>query len=373
MSWANRCFACAGANGFVRRAVVRMLCVAFGSGLVTAVTASSVRVAWYPVPDTNILGYNLYYGRSNLNERLVATTTESTIALTNLGAGSIYYFYATAFNEGAESDPSNLITYTTPPPVITISWDAAQASNLAAYHFYYRNVNSTNPWQRIDTGIQTNAVLTGFWPNQSLQFYLEAVNTQQQLCELYEDKFLTVPALDIVTSQMHSIKARVAFVDSSHAGDWQPTFGADGFSLAADGNRWPSGWGLTAVADAAVSIWQNPSFNTLALKSTIQPWRVAATWLSTQNSYHINLPFTDGQVHQVAVYCLDFQNRGIPQLLEVLDTNNQQVTKYSLTNFANGIYVAFDVKGSTSLRLTGTGTSPLASGVFLDHATPSAP
>lgn len=73
----------------------------------------SVTLAWSPSPDTNVTGYHLYYGdlASTLTNKLNAGNALST-TVSNLQVGVTYFFFATAYNAaGAESDPSNLITY----------------------------------------------------------------------------------------------------------------------------------------------------------------------------------------------------------------------------------------------------------------------
>ncbi|HLP77369.1 MAG TPA: tandem-95 repeat protein [Candidatus Paceibacterota bacterium] len=103
----------------------------------------SVTVTWSPSPDTNVIGYNVYYGgasRSYTNKTDVGSATNVTI--NGLVNGVTYYFAATAYNIlGIESDYSAEVSYTVPslatsnrPPTlnaignIVISEDAPQQS-----------------------------------------------------------------------------------------------------------------------------------------------------------------------------------------------------------------------------------------------------
>lgn len=68
--------------------------------------------------------------------------------------------------------------------------------------------------------------------------------------------------------------------------------------------------------------------------------RIAATWY-TYNSYDINLNFTDGLTHQVALYCLDWDsNNTRSQKLEILDgVNNAVLDTRTINSFNGGVYV----------------------------------
>jgi hypothetical protein len=83
----------------------------------------SVNLSWQPSPDTNVIGYNIYYGtssRSYTNEISLGNTTSVTIS--GLVGGITYYFAATSYDStGDESDFSNEISYNDPTSVILLS------------------------------------------------------------------------------------------------------------------------------------------------------------------------------------------------------------------------------------------------------------
>jgi len=82
--------------------------------LTSVAQAASVTLAWSPSPDATVTGYRLYYGDTSgtVTNRLdVGAVLTGTV--TNLVAGTNYFFYATAYDGfGVESEPSNTITYT---------------------------------------------------------------------------------------------------------------------------------------------------------------------------------------------------------------------------------------------------------------------
>jgi hypothetical protein len=58
--------------------------------------------------------YEVRYGTDPASLDIVAETTNTEIILTNLEPETKYYFSVTAIQNGVESQPSALITYTTP-------------------------------------------------------------------------------------------------------------------------------------------------------------------------------------------------------------------------------------------------------------------
>ena len=80
--------------------------------------AYGVELQWLPNAETNLIGYNLYWGALSgiyTNKLVTDTGTNVILALTNSG---IYHFALSAVNDlGQESDVSNEAVWTNLPPV----------------------------------------------------------------------------------------------------------------------------------------------------------------------------------------------------------------------------------------------------------------
>lgn len=79
----------------------------------------TVTVAWDPSPGTNVIArYNIYYGvGSREYTNVVSAGTSTTLTISNLVRGAIYYFAATAVDTfGLESDFSTEVSCTIPAP-----------------------------------------------------------------------------------------------------------------------------------------------------------------------------------------------------------------------------------------------------------------
>lgn len=93
--------------------------------------------SWSASPDTNVVGYEIYYGGASGDyTNSIDSGNATTVIVTGLVPGATYYFAATAYDaEGNESIFSNEAIYTTPlslkvfgPPLMSIS--ALHATNI---------------------------------------------------------------------------------------------------------------------------------------------------------------------------------------------------------------------------------------------------
>lgn len=82
--------------------------------LAGAAQATSVTLAWSASPDASVTGYRIYYGATaGGTTNRVEVGPALTCTVSNLVAGTNYFFFATAYDGlGVESEPSNTITYT---------------------------------------------------------------------------------------------------------------------------------------------------------------------------------------------------------------------------------------------------------------------
>ena len=106
--------------------------------------------------------------------------------------------------------------------------------------------------------------------------------------------------------------------------------------------------------------------------------RIASAWTTTelQNSaFTIDLNFTDGNRHQLSLYCTDWPGTGT--VLEVIEIFDYSDSSYSnpldARTFkvpANGIYFVWKLKGHKIIRVTKpdatAGNKAMVSGLFFD-------
>jgi hypothetical protein len=100
---------------FVGRTVINFFIIVafFAITQFPAFAVGSVQLAWFPSADTNVVGYNIYYGSSSGNYTTKISVGDTTNAIvTDLAEGTTYYFAATASDDIDDESPfSNEITY----------------------------------------------------------------------------------------------------------------------------------------------------------------------------------------------------------------------------------------------------------------------
>ncbi|MBU6410541.1 MAG: fibronectin type III domain-containing protein, partial [Verrucomicrobia bacterium] len=109
-----------------------LLCGLFFVGPVSAMASESVILVWNRSTNTNVVGYNVYYGTASgvyANEMSVGNITKARIS--GLANGVTYFFAAKSrISSGAESAFSNQASYTVPQN-LTISGAAYSPGQYA--------------------------------------------------------------------------------------------------------------------------------------------------------------------------------------------------------------------------------------------------
>lgn len=164
--------------------------------------------------------------------------------------------------------------------------------------------------------------------------------------------------------------ARLVGIDTATLGNWKGIYGGEGDWVAGATAHIPTY--STVTAKSPQWMWNS---NTV---STVAPYylgnatkRVAACWYSaTQLGFDFN--FTDGQSHRLAAYCLDWTSSGRQQRVNIVDLDSGAVLdSQSLTNFARGVYLVWELKGHVGIRATPSAVNAVISALFFDSATPT--
>jgi hypothetical protein len=168
---------------------------------------------------------------------------------------------------------------------------------------------------------------------------------------------------DGVPAAAPATSARFVKSDTTTRGNWKGAFGADGYSIVGATAALPTYATLTTAAPQWT--WgQSTSASVLEFPGTTS--RIAACWYSsTQAGFDFNV--NDGQTHRVSFYFLDATSSGRQQRIDVVDRNTGAVLDTrSIANFANGVYLTWEIAGNVSIRLSPTAVNAVASGIFFD-------
>ena len=162
--------------------------------------------------------------------------------------------------------------------------------------------------------------------------------------------------------------------DTTTQGSWKGVYGQDGYVIA---NQTPSVPSYVTVSSTGTSYtWTPSTADTRALQKGTASDRFASCWYQ-YNSFTLDLNFTDGQTHQVALYMVDWDNSGggRSQRVEILNASNVVVDTQTVTAFNAGKYLVWNLSGHMYIRVVNLNMSSEAvvSGLFFGPATTSTP
>lgn len=73
-----------------------------------AVTSTSVTLAWNPSPESNVAGYDIFYGTSSGNyTSAVSVLSATNVTIRGLQSGVTYYFAAASFDTNGDLSPNS--------------------------------------------------------------------------------------------------------------------------------------------------------------------------------------------------------------------------------------------------------------------------
>jgi hypothetical protein len=203
--------------------------------------------------------------------------------------------------------------------------------------------------------------------------------------------FLDEPGVMVETtltaSALHAPAARFVKTDATTKGGWKGVYGAQGAKLA--GQAESAFQGLTVTSDPLpnelqkLSGWQERIWmaQTAEPRALQKPGadakeRLAAGWIGER--FDLVIRATDGKEHQVAFYCLDWDNYngGRAMHVEVRDPDSGAVLDtQDIKEFKDGKYLVWNLQGEVAVRFITTGpgnwhdpANGVVSAVFADPA-----
>jgi hypothetical protein len=157
--------------------------------------------------------------------------------------------------------------------------------------------------------------------------------------------------------------------DTTTQGNWQSKYGtaAGYYSLAGDNQSLPT-WVTYNVSNLnGVWVWTTSTSDSRALQAVSYSGRIAACWYKNHDSFTIDVNFTDGNPHQLALYALDWDSQGRSESIQILDATTGAVldNTRTISNFTNGIYATWTISGHVTINVTVTsGANAVISGAF---------
>ncbi|MGI4788554.1 MAG: hypothetical protein ACRYFS_06855 [Janthinobacterium lividum] len=153
-------------------------------------------------------------------------------------------------------------------------------------------------------------------------------------------------------------------------GNWKGRFGADGFVIAGDDTRPPAYGTLTRTGWQVLWSGNGLTKDPRALeRNGGGADRMAGQWGTNDKTYDLDCNLTDGKLHQVALYGLDWDSNGRNEDIEVRDASTGALLDtQNLSSYVNGAYLVWNVQGHVLFRVVNNcpWTNPALSGIFFD-------
>ena len=156
-------------------------------------------------------------------------------------------------------------------------------------------------------------------------------------------------------------------LDTTTQGTWTGKYGSNGYIIANDATNPPAYATVSLTGDTPYT-WVASTSTVSALQvSSGSSTRIASAYYSS-TSFTINLNLTDGNMHQVALYLLDWGSTTRAETISILDAaSNAVLYTGPFSSFTSGQYAVWKIQGHVLIQVTKTGgANAVVSGIFFD-------
>jgi hypothetical protein len=245
---------------------------------------------------------------------------------------------------------------------VSLSWTTSTDPSVVGYNVF-RATSAAGPYVQLNgSPLTTPSYSDTTAPIGSASYYqVVAVNSSQ---------IASLPASASATRANPSESASFLRMDATTQGSWVGAYGADGYSLFGDGVNANPSYAQVSAANQISSAW---SFNTTdpraLLASKTSTNRVASCYYSP-TSFTLDVNLTDGAMHRLSLYMVDYDNMGRSETVQITDAATGAVLDTrSVTNFTGGQYLSWNVSGHVKITISlAGGNNALANGLFFDPA-----
>jgi PKD repeat protein len=154
--------------------------------------------------------------------------------------------------------------------------------------------------------------------------------------------------------------------DTTTQGNWTGVYGAAGYNVIGSTSSYPS---YATVTPSGQASWTWAA-TTSDVRGLLIPGstsnRIAGCWFNS-TSFTIDVNLTDGQVHPVSLYALDWDSQGRSERIQVLNASSGAVLNtQTISSFSGGEYLTWNVSGHVQFKVTSLGgNSAVVSGLFI--------
>ncbi len=168
------------------------------------------------------------------------------------------------------------------------------------------------------------------------------------------------------------VSASFVSTDTATQGQWQASYGADGYALANVTPQQIPNYAQFQVELESTATWATNPGDLSALQVPGGGGTIEAAWYSPA-PFSFDVNFTDGAAHQFALYAADWDKQQRTETIQILDANtNNVLDTRTISYFTGGIYLVWNVFGHVIVTVTpNAGPSAVVSGVFFGNVNPA--
>jgi hypothetical protein len=152
--------------------------------------------------------------------------------------------------------------------------------------------------------------------------------------------------------------------DTATQGGWIGKYGADGYNVLPNTTKYPA-YAQVSGLGKSDWVWNTTTTDARGLQLPGGTSRTAGCWYSS-SPFTIDLRFTDGATHRLALYFCDWDSAGRTETVELLNGDTGAVLQtQTISGFSGGRYLIWDLKGHLQVRVTKTaGPNGVVNGIF---------
>lgn len=264
-------------------------------------------------------------------------------------------FFGSASTSGVPSAPTAL-TATAAASSVTLNW--AATSGATGYAILRKGPTDAG-YVQIGTSTSPTYTDTKIAAGSVYAYEVEATNSAG----------VSPASSPVFSAPTGSAAAALVKSDTTTSGNWSSAYGSNGYSILDGPAALPAYAQLGATGQNAY-VWQATTSDSRATQTAPgASSRIASCYYTpgaSGTSFTMDLNLTDGNVHQVALYLLDFDRQGRSESVQISDAPSGTVlSTQNVSNFANGDYLVWNLSGDVKITITCTGgLNAVASGLF---------
>jgi hypothetical protein len=194
---------------------------------VSQVMGGGVNLTWIPTSNTNVTGYEVYYGTSSSNyDNWMFAGKGTNVIINGLTPGMTYYFNAASIDVyGERSEFAGQTSYTVPStflacqPItggVNLTWPANTNPKVTGYEFYYGSASGvyTN-WTYLPASA-TNQVFDTLMPGVTYYFNAVTLNASGKQSAYVGEVSYTMPSPALVCQQLNATSLELGWPVNSN-------------------------------------------------------------------------------------------------------------------------------------------------------------